>query len=130
MHGHELPKQVDSNIKTIIIGHEHTAISLKEGPRVEKFKCFLKGKWNLENEKRKISKTKLNKLTEKLIRLKSKKLNLIVMPSFNPIIEGTDITKEQLLSPFLKKTKIKDFKVYIVGDKIYDFGKLRDLMRK
>ncbi|MFH1439266.1 MAG: metallophosphoesterase [Candidatus Woesearchaeota archaeon] len=133
MHGHELPTNILPEIKTIIIGHEHTAISLKHGVRIEKFKCFLKGKWNLEEEKRKlagISKNKLTKLKDKLRRLKSKKLNLIVMPSFNPIIEGTDITKEQLLSPFLRKTKIKDFRVFIVGDKIYDFGKIRDLMRK
>ncbi|MFH1682303.1 MAG: metallophosphoesterase [Candidatus Woesearchaeota archaeon] len=85
--------------KTIIIGHEHPAIVLKELGKVEKFKCFLLGKW--------------------------KKKDLIVMPSFNPILEGTDILKEELLSPYLED--ISDFKVYVVGEEIYDFGKLKNL---
>ena len=46
--------------KRIVIGHEHPAVSLKEGPRGEQFKCFLKGKY--------------------------KGRNLIVQPSFNSII--------------------------------------------
>ena len=42
-HGHknyEIPKEV----KTVIIGHEHPAITLHEGGRYEKYKCFLIGK--------------------------------------------------------------------------------------
>jgi len=103
-HGHELPKQLSKTIKTIIIGHEHAAISLRDGPRVEKFKCFLKGKFQRKN--------------------------LIVMPSFNPIIEGTDVLKEALLSPFLKKANIKTFETFIIGDKVYNFGKIKEILKK
>jgi len=100
IHGHKIPKKIPNNIKTIIIGHEHPAVSLREGPRAELFKCFLKGKW--------------------------KKSKLIVIPSFNLITEGTDIAKEELLSPFLQQN-LNNFEVYIVADKIYKFGKLKNI---
>src|SRR3989344_3911715 len=32
--------------KVIIMGHEHPAISLKRGRRIERYLCFLKGKYN------------------------------------------------------------------------------------
>ncbi|MBT7928279.1 metallophosphoesterase [Candidatus Woesearchaeota archaeon] len=118
-HGHQLPKsklkaekQLLKTIKTIIIGHEHAAITLRDGPRVEKFKCFLKGKWKPEKK------------------LLTKSFDLIVMPSFNPIIEGTDVLKEALLSPFLKKANIKTFETFIVGDKVYNFGKISRILKK
>ena len=62
-HGDKLLK-LPRTIKTIIIGHEHSAVGLKEDARIEVFKCFLKGKY--------------------------KGKNLIVMPSFKGT-EGTDI---------------------------------------
>ena len=89
--------------ETIIIGHEHPAVSLKEGPRIEKFKCFLKGKY--------------------------KGKNLIVQPSFNTMVGGTDILKDKILSPFLRQNLDK-FDVYIVEDKVYEFGKLGRLRKK
>jgi len=98
-HGHKLIK-IPKNIKTIIIGHEHPAIGLREQTRTETFKCFLKGKYK--------SKT------------------LIVQPSFNLVTEGTDITKEEILSPFLKQD-LRNFECFIIADKIYKFGKLKNL---
>ena len=97
LHGHKLVK---TNAETLIIGHEHPAISLRRGIRQEKFKCFLKGKY--------------------------KRKNLIVMPSFCLVTEGTDIQKEELLSPYLQQN-LNDFDVYVVADKIYEFGKIRGL---
>jgi hypothetical protein len=87
--------------KTIIIGHEHPAIELRDGPRVEKYKCFLLGKY------------------------KGKKL--IVMPSFNFVTEGTDVLQEKLLSPFIEN--IYNFEAFVVGDKVYKFGKVSSLGR-
>ncbi|HLC98670.1 MAG TPA: metallophosphoesterase [Candidatus Nanoarchaeia archaeon] len=101
VHGHkevELPKVT----KTIIIAHEHPAVSLREGPRTEVFKCFLKGKY--------------------------KGRELIVIPSFNLVTEGTDILKEELLSPFLHQN-LDDFEVFIVSDMAYAFGKLKNLRK-
>jgi putative SbcD/Mre11-related phosphoesterase len=90
-HGDKIPDNV-KEYGTIIIGHEHPAVSLKEGPRVEQFKCFLKGRYRGRN--------------------------LIVQPSFNPIIEGTDILKDEILSPFLKQN-LDNFEVFVVEDGVY-----------
>jgi hypothetical protein len=103
-HGNIIPKDLKfSASEKIIIGHEHPAISLHEGTRVEKYKCFLKGKY--------------------------KEKELIVMPSFNLVTEGTDILQEKTLSPFLHQD-ISGFNVFIVSDKVYDFGKMKKLMKK
>lgn len=101
LHGDKIPsKELLKGVSTIIIGHEHPAISIKDGPRAELFKCFLVGKW--------------------------KRSNLIVVPSFNLVAEGTDIMKERLLSPFLKGD-LRNFNVIVAADRLYDFGKVRDL---
>ena len=91
-------------MKTIIIGHEHPAVSLYQWPRVEKYKAFLVGEW--------------------------KKKRLIVLPSFNLATEGTDILKEHLLSPFLERKNIPTFEAYIIADKPYYFGKLKNVAKK
>lgn len=71
---------------TIIIGHEHPAVTLTRGPRKEKYKCFLKG----EYERNK---------------------TLIIMPAMNSLSEGTDVLVEKALSPFLNpNTKNKTTK--------------------
>ena len=103
LHGDKIPdKESLKDVSTIIIGHEHPAVSIKEGPRVEQFKCFLKGKY--------------------------KGRDLIVQPSFNPMAEGTDLLRDKILSPFLKQN-LDSFDVFIVEDKVYEFGKLRNLRR-
>ena len=86
--------------KTIIIGHEHPAISLREGVKSEKFKCFLKGKFE--------------------------KKTLIVLPSMNQLNEGSNVLNEKMSSPFLQGN-LKDFEAWIIGDKTYYFGRIKDL---
>ncbi len=101
IHGNKIPNSKEfKESKVIIIGNEHPAISLKHELRSETYKCFLKGKFR-------------NKI-------------LIVLPSFNPITEGTNILKEELLSPFLHQD-LRNFNVYIIGDKVYDFGKIKNI---
>lgn len=104
LHGHKeitIPKR----IRTIIIGHEHPAVSIREGERSERFKCFLKGKYGGKE--------------------------IIVLPSLNLLTEGTDVLKEDILSPFLKQRKqdLDSFEVFIVSDKVYNFGKLKNIAR-
>lgn len=104
LHGHKilLDKEIyDKKIKTVIIGHEHPAVSLREGAKAEKYKCFLLGKWH--------------------------KKNLIVMPSFFTIFEGSDVKIEKLLSPYLDEKTIGNFEVFVLGDKVYRFGKLNNI---
>lgn len=104
LHGHQLPDLNQFKEKCLIIGHEHPCIGLRNGERVEKIKCFLKGY------------------------LKDREL--IVMPSFNFISEGSDILHEKLLSPFLTRQSIDNFKVYGVEDfEIFPFGRVNDLLQ-
>ena len=104
IHGDKIPgKDVLKQASAIIIGHEHPAVSLRDGARVETFKCFLKGKY--------------------------KGKNLIVIPSFNEVVRGTNIMRDKALSPFLKQD-LDDFEVFAVEDQVYDFGKLGKLRRK
>ncbi|MEK6863933.1 MAG: hypothetical protein AABX27_01460 [Nanoarchaeota archaeon] len=64
-----------------------------------------------------------------LLKIEWQKKALIVMPSFNTVIEGSDVLKDDLLSPFLKD--ISKFEVFVSGyGEILDFGtvnKLRSL---
>jgi len=100
-HGEEISSNLDFTYsKTIVIGHEHPAVSIKSNTRSELYKCFLVGKF--------------------------KNKTLIVIPSFNLVTEGTDVLRERLLSPFLQED-LDDFEVYVVSDKIYKFGKLKNL---
>lgn len=97
LHGHKIIPNLN---KVVIIGHAHPAINLKKGARIEKFRCYLKGKWN--------------------------KHTLIVQPSLNFVRIGSDVLKEKLLSPFLQDN-LENYEVYVVEDKVYYFGKVKDL---
>jgi len=108
-HGDKIYFEIlDKKIKTIIIGHIHPAAILRDKHNIkkEKFKCYLIGKW--------------------------KKKNLIILPSFLPLIAGTEINEEYSDKPgwsILTKKEMKEFKTYIIDDngKILEFGKLKDL---
>lgn len=103
-HGNKIPTDLEFyKANTLIIGHEHPAITLRDSGREETFKCFLNGSY--------------------------KDKQLIVLPSFNLVTEGTNILKEELLSPFLKQD-LNDFEVYIVGKKVYAFGKIKNLLKR
>lgn len=100
-HGHRIPESEEfKKAKTIIIAHEHPAVTLKSDTRTEIYKCFLKGKY--------------------------KRKTLIVQPSFNSLVRGTDILRGRILSPFLKQN-LKNFEIFIIEDKIYSFGKLKNI---
>lgn len=108
-HGHKYFGEIfDKKIKTIVIGHLHPSIMLKDKGDIkkEKYKCFLIGKF------------------------KGKKM--IIVPSFLSTIEGTTINKldkdyEDYFS-IIPKEKLENFKAYVIGeDKSYDFGKVKNL---
>jgi len=102
IHGDEEPANLKGT-HTIIMGHEHPALGLKHKGRTERYKCYLVGTY--------------------------RKRTLIVQPSAKLMVEGTDVTKEQLLSPLLQGG-IKSFKAYVIDEKakeILDFGQLKNL---
>jgi len=116
LHGHKkgfenLKKEIvfyDKKIKTIVCGHFHPAISIKDsgGVKKENFKCFLFGK---------------NKYFKK---------DFLVVPSFFPLVEGTNIliNKKELS----ENLNIKSFNIYVVfGDdklQVKKFGKVKDFL--
>ncbi len=104
LHGDKIPKNFDNlaKNKVVVIAHEHPCVGLRTSERTEKMKCFLKG--NFEGK------------------------NLIVIPAFNFITEGTDVLQGNLLSPFLKNN-IENFEVIGVENfEVFYFGTVRDLL--
>ncbi|MBI4095623.1 MAG: metallophosphoesterase [DPANN group archaeon] len=102
LHGDEIPKKEKiKGASLIVIGHEHPAITISDSVSSERVKCFLKGKWSGRD--------------------------LVVLPSFNLLAEGTNVLSEKLLSPFLKD--INSFEIYAVADNILKFGKIKNLKK-
>lgn len=118
IHGHKEYKQLfqkgltqtkkpkDKSIKTIILGHIHPAITLTDNYKKEKYKCFLYGKY--------------------------KGKTIYILPSFNPIITGYDLTRQNTYNKkdffIIPENKLKNFNVLIYNkqeQKVYDFWKLK-----
>ncbi len=104
----ELFDKKNKSIKSVIISHIHPAVLLKDKNNIkkEKYKCFLIGKY------------------------KSKEF--IVVPSFFPIIEGSEVNELESskgkFQTIIPSTKLKSFEAYIIGkNKVYPFGKLKDI---
>lgn len=103
-HGDKIyPEIFDKKIKTWVVGHMHPSVVIKEkeGIKKEKYKCFLAGKY------------------------KDKKL--VILPSFFPLIEGSDINFYDINLGF--DIKLDNFKVYVVSDNlsVLNFGKFKSL---
>ncbi len=106
IHGDEkIEKAFDKNIQTIVMGHLHPAITIKDPQKVkkEKYKCYLTGKY--------------------------KNKEIIILPSFLPTYEGT-ATNEYLTDShcFIPVKSLMKFTVHAIGEKeILDFGVLKNL---
>jgi len=101
-HGDVVPdEKLLDKIDTIVIGHEHPAITLRKEGRAEKFKCFLKGKF--------------------------KNKTLIILPTFNPLTIGKDVLSGGFLSPLIKGN-LGSFEVFVSDEnETLCFGKVKDL---
>lgn len=106
IHGDREPDQIPPGIRTIIIGHEHPAVGLRDPVtgRVELFKCFLVGPY--------------------------RRRRLILQPSFNPWVQGSDLMRERCLSPLLDEEALGAFEVYPVSDggEVLRLGPLKQIM--
>lgn len=103
IHGDQEPAALNG-VSTIIMGHEHPAIGLRHGRRVERFKCYLVGGY--------------------------KRKTLIVQPSANLLTEGSDVLQEQTLSPLLSKG-VRAFRAVVIDEKkreLLDFGAIKRLI--
>lgn len=94
----------DTTASSIIIGHDHPAITLTDGIRHERYKCHVV--------------VNANPLT-------------IVQPSFHHITIGSDIREYGLRSPYAQ-TDSDTWRLYIVDDKgtVADFGTLAQIRAK
>ncbi len=102
IHGNKIyPEILDKKIKIIFLGHMHPAISIRKHAKEEKYKCFLVGKF--------------------------KGKEIVILPSFFPLVEGQDLSIED--TNLAIRLNLSRFNVYVVGDKVYDFGKLSKVGR-
>jgi putative SbcD/Mre11-related phosphoesterase len=105
IHGdREIKEAFRKEIKTIVMGHRHPAVTLQDQYKKETYKCFLVGKW--------------------------KGKEMIVLPSFFPLVEGSNILnveEDNLL--FIPEMILRNFKVYVVSEdnSVLDFGKLKNI---
>ena len=86
----------DKKVELVVIAHFHPAVSIRDSAKQEKYRCFLYGKLN--NKK------------------------IVVVPSFFPLNEGTDVLQERLILE--DWFSVSGFEVYIIADSVYDFGKV------
>ncbi len=114
LHGNKWYKECEK-CKILVLGHLHSAITLHDEYKKEKFKCFLIGKWGGKE--------------------------VYILPSFVPLFFGYDLSnvldgrdykrnKEEFF--IIENKKLNDFKVIVYNegeDKIYDFGKLKEIIK-
>lgn len=101
LHGDKQRAEIlDKKVKIIFLGHLHPAISIRENAKHEIYKCFLRGKW--------------------------KGKEIVILPSFFPLVEGQDVNMESTNLDF--NFKLDNFEVFIPSDKeVLDFGKLENV---
>ncbi|MBX4211955.1 metallophosphoesterase [Candidatus Pacearchaeota archaeon] len=99
MHGDKDFEEIhERKVDYWIVGHVHPAVTLIDGVKSEKYKCFLEGEY------------------------KGKKV--IIVPSFFDISEGSDPREGTI--PLAWDINLLKFKVKVVGDglEVLDFGRL------
>lgn len=91
----------DKKIKLVFMGHVHPAVTLVDGVKREKYKCFLEGEY--------------------------KRKKFVILPSLTGKNEGTDPRDYELDLPW--KLNLDKFEVVVIGEnlKTYNFGKLKEI---
>ncbi len=105
LHGHRLfDRCLDKDIKSMIMGHMHPAVSIRKHAKEEKYKCFLAGKW--------------------------KNKEVVILPSFFPLVEGADVSISDTNLDKRFDFKLSGFEVYVpAGLEVLNFGKLKGVGR-
>ncbi len=108
IHGEEMPKPFGPQIKMLIMGHEHPAITIyTDAGKAEKVRCFLLGSYG--------------------------HLPLLVLPAMSYYSPGTPINitpKSELLAPVLQHADIDSMEAIAIGyGSTLRFGKIGELRR-
>jgi uncharacterized protein len=101
LHGdRDFIENYSEEVKYWIMGHIHPAIKLKEGIKIEKYKCFLYG--DFQDKK------------------------VIILPSFS---EGGGVDAREIENVLPWKFDLNNFEVFVVGEnlEVLDFGKLKKI---
>ncbi|MBC7080702.1 MAG: metallophosphoesterase [Thermoplasmatales archaeon] len=98
-HGHAWPSQDLMSGKNIIFAHLHPVIKIKSNYGYYTKPCWVRGS--------------LNKNLNRYIRW-NKKMNFIIMPSFNLLCGGTAVNMEKLDGPIPKIADIENSCVYLL----------------
>ena len=110
LHGHKsFPEVFDKKIKTIVMGHTHPSVTISDKQKIkrERYKCFLVGKF--------------------------RKKELIIVPSFIGIHEGTSVNDSKYYPEedfsIISYKKIMNFRAFVVDENgvVLDFGKEKNL---
>lgn len=99
----DFPEIWDKKIKYIAMGHYHPAVRISEGVKSEMYKCFLSGKHRGKE--------------------------VIIVPSFFPLVEGSDPRENEIKDVFGFNFDKFDVKVVSGNLEVLDFGKLEKLKR-
>jgi len=116
-HGHSWPSEDVMRSNTLVIGHIHPALRLKDrlGAR-NSIKCWLRGKVHKKPLKARYSDVRISET--------------VVMPAYNPLLIGTAVNEEEDygVSPLLRSKAIvpREQRAYTL-DGIY-LGRVSDLM--
>ncbi|ADB57350.1 metallophosphoesterase [Archaeoglobus profundus] len=84
----------------IIMGHEHPAIKVRVDG-VYTFHCFL--------------------------RVRKDGREIIVLPAFSPLVQGSDVTSCEFISPILAEVDCEEVEVYAVNDEVLYLGTIADI---
>lgn len=99
IHGDTKPENLNG-IKRIVIGHQHPAIRIGNNIRTELVKCYLVGEYCGRE--------------------------LIVLPSYFDLQEGSDVLQEKSISPLIKS--FSDYEVHaLIGDETLHYGTVADV---
>ncbi|MBI5225491.1 metallophosphoesterase [Candidatus Micrarchaeota archaeon] len=110
VHGHKSLKEYIGipEFKTLVIGHVHPAVSIKDDVEIpHKYHCLLKGEFHGKE--------------------------LLVLPSISPLASGTDMVSQNYshdtLSPILNECDLPDFIPVVIDEKggVKEFPKIRYL---
>lgn len=101
VHGDKkISKIRSSKIKRVFLGHLHPSIVLEKESKKEKYKCFLAGKF--------------------------KGKEVIILPSFFPLVEGVDV--KNLGGNLAYNFNLKNFGVFVpIKEEVLGFGRFKDL---
>lgn len=102
IHGNKEIEEIENaKIGTIVLGHRHPAVVISDDYKKEKYKTFLVGEF--------------------------KGKRFIILPSFFPFIEGSDVIGDEEYL-FIPRKDLEKAEAYVVGDKVYRFGKVKDII--